>query len=68
MQRIIIDADAGVDDALALLYVLTRAMSLDVETKGEATRGLIVAGQRAWKHPAPNAEVSTTAEQGAVRW
>jgi purine nucleosidase len=56
-------------DPLALAVALdrslaqTRGMSLDVEISGELTRGMIVAEQRAWKHPAPNAEVAITADQ-----
>jgi inosine-uridine nucleoside N-ribohydrolase len=41
-------------------------MAVDVETRGELTRGMTVVDRRAWERPTPNAEVVTGVDRTAV--
>jgi inosine-uridine nucleoside N-ribohydrolase len=62
-----------VKDVLGVLAVAvpaavpTRAMAVDVETRGELTRGMSVVDQRPWQHADANAEVATGVDKAALR-
>ncbi len=45
----------------------TRMLAVDVETRGELTRGMSVVDQRTWDKAAPNVEVSVGVDGAAVR-
>jgi inosine-uridine nucleoside N-ribohydrolase len=45
----------------------TRMMAVDVETRGELTRGMSVVDQRPWAKPSPNVEVGVGIDGTAVR-
>jgi inosine-uridine nucleoside N-ribohydrolase len=47
--------------------VPTRPMAVDVETRGELTRGMTVVDQRAWHRATPNVEVAVGLEKAAFR-
>lgn len=45
----------------------TKHMLVDVETRGELTRGMTVFDQRAWTHPTPNVEMAQHVDGQGVR-
>jgi inosine-uridine nucleoside N-ribohydrolase len=45
----------------------TRMMAVDVETRGELTRGMSVVDQRPWVKPTPNVEIGVGVDGAAVR-
>ncbi len=45
----------------------TRMMAVDVETRGELTRGMSVVDQRPWAKATPNVEVGVGIDVNAVR-
>jgi inosine-uridine nucleoside N-ribohydrolase len=45
----------------------TRMLSVDVETRGELTRGMSVVDQRPWVKPTPNVELGVGVDGAAVR-
>jgi len=45
----------------------TKSMRVDVETRGELTRGMTVFDQRTWQQGGPNAEVVMEVSIGAIR-
>ncbi|MCS7046028.1 MAG: nucleoside hydrolase [Gemmataceae bacterium] len=45
----------------------TKPMRVDVETRGELTRGMSVFDQRAWLHPASNVDLAVDVDNKAVR-
>lgn len=47
--------------------IQTKHMSVDVETRGELTRGMTVFDQRPWKRAAANVELATDVDSKAVR-
>jgi len=47
--------------------ITSKHMHVDVETKGELTRGMSVFDQRAWEQPTPNADVAVNVDGIAVR-
>jgi inosine-uridine nucleoside N-ribohydrolase len=47
--------------------VKTQTMSVDVEVRGELTRGMTVADRRTWRNRRPNVEVATEIDVRAVR-
>jgi inosine-uridine nucleoside N-ribohydrolase len=47
--------------------VKTEAMAVDVEVRGELTRGMTVADRRSWRMRRPNVEVATSMDSKAVR-
>lgn len=54
--------------AVALPSALqTKAMKVDVETRGELTRGMSVFDQRHWLHPPTNIDLATSVDHKAVR-
>ena len=54
--------------AVALPDALTtRGMAVDVETRGELTRGMTVVDQRPWQVAKQNVEVATNVDKAAVR-
>ncbi len=54
--------------AVALPAALTtRPMAVDVETRGELTRGMTVVDRRLWERPVHNVEVATGVDRTAMR-
>jgi len=47
--------------------IKTQEMAVDVEVRGELTRGMTVADRRSWQARRPNVEVATEIDQRAVR-
>jgi inosine-uridine nucleoside N-ribohydrolase len=45
----------------------TKAVAVDVETRGELTRGMSVIDARSWRRHTPNAEMAVGIEGAAVR-
>jgi inosine-uridine nucleoside N-ribohydrolase len=45
----------------------TRHMRVDVETRGDLTRGMTVFDQRSWESPKPNCDVAFEVDTGEVR-
>jgi inosine-uridine nucleoside N-ribohydrolase len=45
----------------------TRHLRVDVETRGELTRGMTVFDQRQWEHPKPNVDVAMEVDTDGVR-